>query len=502
MRHYLQIIVFCLSILLLTSCHSKQDDKDFFFKGDCSPIEEINITENGKTYEIPAVSGHCIVFFQDNVSWANAKLIIERNGGRIIEQLPDFDYYLVSVKPGKENDFIERMKAEKDVAYVFLNMTCSIKSEIIIVDNFSKIDPDMLTTHGNGVRTTFFKYSSLTSHLIPADVGEFLFRDLVCSIYSRRCYELLHGIKQTKTKPVLINVSLGVPKAIGDRRLYDEDYTEKEKDNYKKQYLEQLKAYAVCFNKMRKIGYSDFLVSLASGNEGMRDLGAIIGALGDEERQSLEKNLIIVNAVDGKKNKDYSNSVKKKHPLATTIDITSEPWSGTSFAAPKLLGFVDMVSYKYKTLTAQDMLQAIRNATPSDTKQPMTYEMLEKEAAKLAETKKQCKQYTFTLNMTSDYKGEWDLSDGNGQEIVQYHVHDTYSYEYLAGNKMAIDIDNTTNYDLEILLEVLDPDKEVRSLRYMLEKGQKESFYAQRLDLFGDSDHISVRETQVTITTW
>ena len=104
--------------------------------------------------------------------------------------------------------------------------------------------------------------------------------------------------------------------------------------------------------------------------------------------------------------------------------------------------------------------------------------------------------------MTSDYKGEWDLSDGKGQEIVKYHVHNTYSYEYLSGNIMAIDIDNTTNYDLEILLEVLDLDKEVRSLRYMLEKGQEESFYAQRLDLFSDSDHISVREIQVTITTW
>lgn len=502
MKHCVQTIFFLFSIILLTNCKNKNENRDIYFDGEFPPIETITITENGKDYAIPAISGHCIVFFKDEVSQSQAKTVIKRNGGKIIEQMPDFDYYLVSVKPGKENVFIERMKAEADVAYVSLNMTCSIKSEIIIIDNYKKIDPDMLTTHGNGVRTTFFKYGSLTSHLIPADVGEFLFRDLVCSINSRICYELLHKIKQAKTKPVLINISLGVPKPIGDRRLYDEDYTDKEKDNYNKQYLEMLKGYAVCFNKMRKNGYSDFLVSLASSNEGMHDLGAIIDALGDEERQSLEKNLIIVNAVDGKENKDYSNNVKKKHPLATTIDITSEPWTGTSFAAPKLLGFVDMVLYKYKTLTAQDMLQAIRNATPCDTKQPMTYEMLEKEAAKLAETRKQCKQYIFTLNMTSDYKGEWDLSDGKGQEIVKYHVHDTYSYEYLSGNKMAIDIDNTTNYDLEILLEVLDPEKEIRSLRYMLEKGQKESFYAQRLDLFGDSDHISVRETQVTITTW
>lgn len=502
MKHCVQTIFFLFSIILLTNCKNKNENRDIYFDGEFPPIETITITENGKDYAIPAISGHCIVFFKDEVSQSQAKTVIKRNGGKIIEQMPDFDYYLVSVKPGKENVFIERMKAEADVAYVFLNMTCSIKSEIIIIDNYKKIDPDMLTTHGNGVRTTFFKYGSLTSHLIPADVGEFLFRDLVCSINSRICYELLHKIKQAKTKPVLINISLGVPKPIGDRRLYDEDYTDKEKDNYNKQYLEMLKGYAVCFNKMRKNGYSDFLVSLASSNEGMHDLGAIIDALGDEERQSLEKNLIIVNAVDGKENKDYSNNVKKKHPLATTIDITSEPWTGTSFAAPKLLGFVDMVLYKYKTLTAQDMLQAIRNATPCDTKQPMTYEMLEKEAAKLAETRKQCKQYIFILNMTSDYKGEWDLSDGKGQEIVKYHVHDTYSYEYLSGNKMAIDIDNTTNYDLEILLEVLDPEKEIRSLRYMLEKGQKESFYAQRLDLFGDSDHISVRETQVTITTW
>ena len=81
-------------------------------------------------------------------------------------------------------------------------------------------------------------------------------------------------------------------------------------------------------------------------------------------------------------------------------------------------------------------------------------------------------------------------------------MHDTYGYEYLSGEKMAIDIDNQTDYDLEILLSASDSDEYIRSLRYIMEKGQKESFYAQRSNFFGDSEHMSVRRLQVTITTW
>lgn len=508
MKSILKIVVFLFSFLFLANCQNKNTDKEFFFEGEYPPIETITITEDGETYEIQAVSGQCVVFSHDEVSWANAKLVIERNGGKIIEQMPDFNYYLVSVKTGRENDFIERMRNEQSVEYVFLNTINDEKSEVYIIDSFTKIKPELLTSHGNAVKMTFSKYG-ISCNLHIKDIDEYTFfeafADWVTFSASNKIKQMTKAISQIPNNRIgLVNISLGVMdfgKKNGQKQLYD-DVSDSRKFSYRKDYEEDLKSYSVCFKKLRNRGYSNFLVTKSSGNEGMHGMELIFNKLGNETLMSLEKNMVLVNAYDTKEERWYSNNTISKHPFTTTIDVSPEPWSGTSFAAPKLLGFVDRISLKFNTLSAQDILTAIRNATPSDTKQPMTYEMLEREAAKLVETKKQCKQFIFTLNMTSDYRGEWDLSEGKKQDIVKYHVHDTYSYEYLSGEKMAIDIDNTTNYDLEILLEVLDLDKEVRSLRYMLEKGQEESFYAQRLDLFSDSDHISVREIQVTITTW
>lgn len=496
--------------MLLTNCRSKNKDKDFFYEGEYPPIESITITEDGESYNIQAISGQCIVFFKDDVSWAKANLVIERNGGKIIEQMPDFNYYLVSVKPGKENDFIERMRNEEPAEYVFLNTLCIENSEVYIIDDFTNIDKDLLMSHGNAVRKVFWKYSSIIN-VHNVDIKCTFIESLVGSLTAsnNRTKLLFKSVSQIPNNQIgLVNISLGVNSYFGTKNgkklLYD-DLPDYKKKSYRKEYEELLESYAICLDKLRKRGHTNFLITNASGNEGMLEMEMIFDALNDGKKLSLEKNIVFVNAYDTRISVLYSNNTKAKHPLSTTIDLSSEPlpFAGTSFAAPKLLGFVDRISAKYKSLNAQDFLVAIRNASPLDPKQPMTYEMLEREAAKLAEAKKQCKQYTFTLNMTADYRGEWDLSEGERTDIVKYHVHDTYSYEYLSGEKMAIEIDNQTNYDLEMLLSVSDADEEIRPLRYILEKEQKGLFYVRQSDFFGDSEHpISVRELQVTITTW
>ncbi|MBQ2177000.1 MAG: hypothetical protein II453_18745, partial [Alphaproteobacteria bacterium] len=422
MKSILKIVVFLFPLILLVNCRNNSTDKEFFFDGEYPPVEVITIIEDGETYEIQAVSGQCIVFFHDDASWANAKLVIERNGGRIIEQMPDFNYYLVSVKAGRENNFIDRMKNEDPVEYVFLNTINEEKSEVFIIDHFTSVRPDLLTSHGNAVKMTFNKYGVSSSlHIIDMDKYSLMeaVADWATSLVSSDNYlirQLTKAILQVPNNQIgLVNISLGVS-GFG-KRLYS-DVSNSRKLSYKKEYEEHLKVYSVCFNKLRKRGYSNFLVSRSSGNEGMHEMELIFNKLSKEAMLSLEKNMVLVNSYDTKKERWYSNNTMSKHPFTTTIDVSSEPWSGTSLAAPKLLGFVDRICAKYKTLSAQEILVAIRNATPCDTKQPMTYEMLEREAAKLVETRGQSKQYTFTLNMTSDYRGEWDLSEGEGQDVV------------------------------------------------------------------------------------
>ncbi|MDR1383769.1 MAG: S8/S53 family peptidase [Planctomycetaceae bacterium] len=511
MKHVLHIFTVVLSVLFLSACGKVRENKNIIFDGKYPPVKTIVYTEDGTNYEIAAVVGHCLLFFSDETTQAQAQAAIERYGGKIIEQMPAFNYYLAQVAEGKENDFIAQMREEYSVEYVFLNTVNTFNSEVYILDNFKDVVPEMLTTHGNGVRRTFSKYSGNKNHVhninreimnnVSAETktGQYWQAFKVLITANSLCTDLLNIAQNTDDNEItLINMSFGVPLQGKEHDLY-RDVSEESRENYKKSYEKRLEKLAHCFNKMRGKGVSNFLVTKSSGNEGMYNLQNVINNLSNSNLRSLQKNMVLVNAYDTKTDVWHSNSTNAKHSLATTVDVTPEPWSGTSFAAPKLLGYIDKIQAKYTMLNAQDMLQAVRNATPQSPRQPLSYETLEREAKKIVDSKKQCKQFLFVLDMTSEYSGEWDLSDGNKQDIVKYRVHDTYSYDYLAGNKMAIYIDNQTNYDLEIFLNVLDADTEIRPMRYVLEKEQNESFYAYQI---GTYDHISVRKLEIKLITW
>jgi len=510
MKHILSVFAYLLAILLFFSCGNKQT-KNIIFDGEYPPLKIVTYTENDKDYEIEAVTGQCLLFFSNAVSQPQAQAIIEQNGGKIIEQMPVFNYYLVQVAEGKENDFIAQIRQREDVEYAFLNTANQFSAEIYILDNFKDMVESMLTTHGNGVKRTFSKYGHSSSihsinRAIMNDIqaetktGEYwkAFKTMITA--NSICTDLLNIVETADNNEVtLINMSFGVGLRKKNKRDLFRDVTESSRESYQIEYKESLKELAVCFDKMRRKGVSNFVVTKASGNDGMYNLQNVISELDNNTLQSLQKNMVLVNAFDTKTDILYSNNTNAKHTLTTTIDVTPEPWFGTSFAAPKLLGFIDKIMAKYTALNAQDMLQAVRNATPENPRQPMTYESLEREAKKIADYKKQCKQFTFVLDMTSEYSGVWDLSEEKKQDIVKYNVHNTYSYDYLSGKTMAIDIDNRTNYDLEIVLNVLDADEDIRPMRYILEQGQNESFYAYRT---GTMDILSVRKLEVKIMTW
>ena len=500
MKRKLSILAYLLAILLFSSCGDNQT-KNIIFYGKYPPLKIVNYTENGKNYEIIAITGQCLLFFSNGVSQLHAQAIIEQNGGKIIEQMPAFNYYLAQVAEGKENDFVAQMQQREDVEYVFLNTTNQLSAEIYILDNFKDMEESLLTTHGNAVRKTFSKYGHSSSiHSKNLAIMNKIYAETTTSTANSLCTELLNIVETADNNEVtLINMSFGVK--LQKKNKYDKfrDVTESSQENYQVAYRKSLEKIAVCFNKMRRKGVSNFIVTKSSGNDGMYNLQNIISKLDNATLESLQKNMLLVNAYDTKTDILYSNSTNAKHLLTTTIDVSPEPWPGTSFAAPKLLGFTDKIMAQYTALNAQDMLQAVRNATPENPRQPMTYEALEREAKKIAEYKKQFKQFNFVLDMTSDYSGEWDLSEGKKQDIVKYNVHNTYSYDYLSGNKMAIDIDNQTNYDLEIVFNVLEADDYIRPMRYILEQGQNESFYAYQT---GTMDILSVRKLEVKIMTW
>ncbi|MBQ6237427.1 MAG: S8 family serine peptidase [Bacteroidales bacterium] len=491
------------SIIFLFSC-GNNESKDITYKGKYPQIKTVSYSENGKTYEITTVANQCIVLFSDSVSQHTAKKIIKSGGGKIVEQIPAFNYYLVSVRDGKESEFLSFLNGRDDVEYTFFNTLSQFASEIYIYDDFLNLEESMLTTHGNGVRKTFSKYA-VSDNIHSVDM---VF--LTNSDSARRYHiisnnvimsNLLKAAKNTANEDlILINMSFGT--ALPGKKTEYDKYDDIDTNNqklYVKLYANELQQLAVCFNKMKRKGISNFIVTRSSGNYRMHSMQEVFALLDNKTLNTLKDNLILVGAYDTKSDVLYSNYPTDKHSLMTTVDITKEPWSGTSFASPKLMGFIDRIHSKYENLNAQQILQAIRNATPKDPKKPMTYEMFEREAKIIASRLLGNKSYTYRLDLTSNYSGEWNLSDDNEEKIVKYEVHNTYTYDYLSGAVKAIYLYNKTDGNLNIRLKAIESEYDIRPMYYALAAGESEGFYAYKI---GNMEIISVKNLEVQLSTW
>lgn len=507
-----KILLFCSSLMaaaFLFSCESKKTRSEFF-DGEYPPLGEIAYTVDGRAHGIVAFEGQCILFFDDDVSQPMAESIIEAQGGKIVEQVPAFNYYLVKVVPGGEDAFVSQMRARNDVEYSFFNMPFMENAQIYIMDGFKDVDEHLLTSHGDAVRRVFSKYGMGKSmHCInlaalnKADgLGDMFVKGFKQYAGNNMVGELLEIAKNVNPNDMaLINMSFGT-RLYGkkNKRDFYSDVPEWARDNYRISYAESLKTLSACMEKMRKKGFSNFIVTKASGNDGYHNLDAVVDGLDEETLDSMKKNMVLVNACDKKKDVAeiwYSNLPGKKHDLFTTIDITPEVGLyGTSFAAPKLMGFIDKLTTEYENLNAQDVLQAIRTATPANPREPMTYGMLEAAAKDLS--RRQCKQYIYILDMTRDYTGKWLLDDGKRGEIIKYRVHDTYGHEYLSGERNALYIENHTDCDLEIYLNAVESSQHIRPLRFLIPRGNRQAFYAYDEETL---DIISVSKLEIRIVT-
>jgi len=409
------VIIFIVGGWLFYNHYSQ---RNIIFSGEYPPVKTITYTENGESYDIEAVEGHILMYFADGTSYFKAKNLIEQHNGKIIEQMPKFDYYLVEVAKGTESDFISQMRQEPSVEYVFLNTVYQYLSNVYILDNFKDTEESMGIPHGEGVRKTFDKNSSGYNYIqninregmnnVHAEttagqywkaIVQFITSNSACTDF----FNTIYGAD--KNKITIVNMSFGIP-GFGKRILYDDVDQSRQKD-YEKNYKENLKGWAACFNQIERMGYSNFVVTKASGNEGMYNLDKVLNKLNNNDKQILQKHLILVNAVDdwNKKTngKHYSNSTVSYNEMATAVDIREVEWPGTSFAAPKLLGWIDKITNEYKCLNAQDVLEIIRKATPQNPQQALNYENLKSEA------EKRCQHETV------NFTGHWATSDFNFQ---------------------------------------------------------------------------------------
>ena len=375
--------------------------KDFYFTGEYPPVKTITITENGRKYNIEAVSGHILLFFKDGVSRSKAKQLIKQNGGRIIEQMPKFDYYLVRVVEGAENNFIAQMRQEPNVEYVFLNTISSPTAFSGIIDCFDKtID----CSHGMYVKEIFEEYNGGTQ----TDFVENIFIESTRKIdnkikkvhntpWNKVITSMTNFIKKSgKQNFSVLNMSIGSFFEPKDKKEYFQTTDTNEKRKYEDDNIYKLKNIAENIEKLEQKGYTNFIITKSSGNEGMYSFDDILNQLDPKTINILQRHLVLVNARDTR-DTIYSNMPRTKHPLMTTIDISNDKKypKGTSFAAPKLAAFINKIHNKYKNTAPNSFfttikgsetdifLTAIHNATHVYPRKAMSENELEEEVKKI-----------------------------------------------------------------------------------------------------------------------
>jgi hypothetical protein len=400
--------------------YNRYSQREIIFSDRYPSVETITITEDSQEYNIEAVSGHVLMFFSNITSHSAAKKMIEKHGGKIIEQIPKFDYYLAEVGGGNENSFIAQMRQDPDVEYVFLN-TINYAQSVYIMDSFSDGIGCMTINHGKEVRKIFEKYSSNNSNMPVNEIEhEYtfwekanLFNDPydIANMFCKRLMQVVD--KSEKDELVLINRSIAVGNGLGrDKECHTIQYnniSNSKKRSYRESYLKGLKKMATCFQKLEENGKSNFIITNSSGNEGFHNMELVLNKLDSKNLDILKRHLVLVNAIDNK-SIDYSNNTQTKNQLTTAIDISKDKFPGTSFAAPKLLGYIDIIHNANKELSASKILQAVRNATPQDPKQPLQEEILKSEAKKIAKVNEYIPK-SETYNITDiDFTGHWATS--------------------------------------------------------------------------------------------
>jgi len=101
----------------------------FIYPGSYPKPAEVTFKEkNGKEVTVLAIPGQVLVYFDPSVNQKNAKVLIEANGGIILEQIPVTGFYMVGVSVGSEGKFITSIEKDNRIRYAAPNEVSEIPS--------------------------------------------------------------------------------------------------------------------------------------------------------------------------------------------------------------------------------------------------------------------------------------------------------------------------------------------------------------------------------------
>jgi hypothetical protein len=411
---------------LLPSC-SNNSERNSLSASKYQQIETISITKNGQRYSVEAVSGQVIVIFKRTIKHSQAVKYIQNANGIIISQKGTVRYYLVDVGSGNVFSFINQIIIHPEIQFAYPNAveySCAVIPQISVIDNF-------YNSHGNDVTYTL-RECGLNTRINTYNAG---IKDdekgrLSMSEINNNLLSILQNIP--KNTPAVINMSFG-PGFINDDVKYwtDKNITDDVKNSYVKHYKESLKnlIFISSFYKDK-----DFVIVKASGNEGLKKLDEEIlidlaKELSDDDFIILNNHFILAGAEDSRF-PEYSNTISKGNYnfLYTSVDIAdlkkdNANLYGTSFAAPRVSCFIGSAIEEYN-IKATEALKAVKDITHKNPYQPITQDLLKKEAIIISENNKtqsaKNRQNSVSNKRINLAGTKWELVNSSSNSIFSF----------------------------------------------------------------------------------
>jgi hypothetical protein len=376
-------LIFIYLLLILTTI--------FYSCNKYFPVKTITYNEYWQDYKVEVIAGQVILMFDKSISHTQAVQEIIKYNGKIISQTVDLRYYLINTGIGNEINFINQLKNNPNIKYIFFNAVeypCKIEPQTYVLDNF-------YISHGKNV-SYVLKECGLPTKINAYNVG--IKGDEEGRIsWSEMDKDLISILSfPPNDVPLIINMSFG-PGFIDPGIDYwtDKEITDEVKNNYIKQYKEGLKHIIAISSEYKD---KDFIIVKAAGNEGLKQLDTEIlinleYELTNDELDFLDKHFLLVGAED-KRNTKYSNTVVKGNYnfIYSTVDISDlknndENLYGTSFAAPRVSCFISS-AVNENNIKATEVLNIIKDITRKNPDLPITQNLINKEVKLAAEKPK------------------------------------------------------------------------------------------------------------------
>lgn len=368
------VILLAFLTICFASCNkdnngNNTNDEIIEYQGEYPAPENIQYVEDGVTYEIEAIPGQVVISTDEDYNTVvNA---VNAHEGKIIEQNPQFGYYLIEVASGSENDFITAMDGLSISAEYNIIEYLKEKFDYFVFDDYANVNG---VQHGKKIseilstcqsNSTIKEVNIFKTYNIPIIIPDDLTPPIHIHYYpvTLSLLTFYMGSALSSQDKALVNLSLGY--GADDWEAMSPD----EKRNYIKGWERCVMSKLDQIIKLKKKNPNiDIVFANAAGNERCPELSQMINDIkaNPKYKKVLEENFILVS--------DYSSFANTSSSYGDFCYIKEHPYfasgpngGSTSYATPQALCYINQVingtiGEDGKNITAVQALAAVKAA--------------------------------------------------------------------------------------------------------------------------------------------